>query len=58
MLAQLRLHSYSRSFRAVVRFGLRARPVRREIPFDALRLLRASSSLRLKNGYAQDDKVV
>ena len=36
-------------------FGLRVRPAKREIPFDALRLLRAGSSLRLKNGEAQDD---
>jgi hypothetical protein len=39
----------------VVPFGLRDTPVEREIPFDALRLLRAGSSLRLKTGYAQDD---
>jgi len=39
----------------VVQFGLRAEPVEREIPFDSLRSLRAGSSLRLKNGYAQDD---
>ena len=35
--------------------GLRVRPVTREIPFGALRLLRAGSSLRLKNGSVQDD---
>ena len=37
----------------VVRFGLRVRPVEREIPSTSLR---AGSSLRLKTGYAQDDK--
>jgi len=36
-------------------FRLRVEPVWREIPFDALRLLRAGSSLRLKSGSAQDD---
>jgi hypothetical protein len=36
----------------VVRFGLRSGPVKREIPSA---WLRAGSSLRLKNGYAQDD---
>jgi len=39
----------------VVQFGLRIRPAKREIPSTSLR---AGSSLRLKNGYAQDDKVV
>jgi len=39
----------------VVQFGLRIEPVKREIPSASLR---AGSSLRLKNGYAQDDKVV
>jgi hypothetical protein len=37
-------------------FGLRDKPDKRGDPFGALRLLRASSSLRLKNGSAQDDK--
>jgi hypothetical protein len=37
----------------VVRFGLRVGPVKREIPSTSLR---AGSSLRLKSGYAQDDK--
>jgi hypothetical protein len=36
----------------VVQFGLRSEPVKREIPSASLR---AGSSLRLKNGYAQDD---
>jgi len=36
----------------VVQFGVRAGPVAREIPSTSLR---AGSSLRLKNGYAQDD---
>jgi hypothetical protein len=36
----------------VVQFGLRAGPVKREIPSTSLR---AGSSLRLKSGYAQDD---
>jgi hypothetical protein len=36
----------------VVQFGLRTGPVKREIPSASLR---AGSSLRLKNGYAQDD---
>ena len=40
---------------AVVRLGLRARPVKQEIPSTSLR---ASSSLRLKNGSAQDDNRV
>jgi hypothetical protein len=35
--------------------GSRGRSVEREIPSASLR---ASSSLRLRNGYAQDDKVV
>jgi hypothetical protein len=35
-----------------VQFGLRAAPVKREIPSTSLR---AGSSLRLKNGSAQDD---
>jgi hypothetical protein len=39
----------------VVRFGLRVGPVEREIPSTSLR---AGSSLRLKRGYAQDDKVL
>jgi len=39
----------------VVQFGSRIRPVQWEIPSTALR---AGSSLRLKNGYAQDDKAV
>src|SRR5580698_3629388 len=39
----------------VRRQGSRDRSVQQEIPFDALRLLRADSSLRLKNGSAQDD---
>jgi hypothetical protein len=39
----------------VVQFGLRIRPAKQEIPSTALR---AGSSLRLKNGYAQDDTVV
>jgi len=38
---------------AVMQFGLRVGAVEREIPSA---LLRAGSSLRLKNGYAQDDK--
>ena len=71
----------------MVQFGLRIRPVKREIPSASLCrkspllaqrtrekwgtrdfhflwwaagpwALRAGSSLRLKNGYAQDDKVV
>ena len=36
----------------MVQFGVRAGPVKREIPSTSLR---AGSSLRLKNGYAQDD---
>jgi hypothetical protein len=36
----------------VVWFSLRVRPVKREIPSTTLR---AGSSLRLKNGCAQDD---
>jgi hypothetical protein len=36
----------------MMRFGLRIRPVQREI---LSALLRAGSSLRLKDGYAQDD---
>jgi hypothetical protein len=36
----------------MVQFGLRARPVKREIPSTSLR---EGSSLRLKNGYVQDD---
>ena len=40
---------------ATGKFGLRDETVKREIPFDALRLLRAGSSLRLKNGSIQDD---
>jgi hypothetical protein len=36
----------------VVQLGLRTGPVKREIPSASLR---AGSSLRLKNGYAQDD---
>jgi hypothetical protein len=36
----------------MVQFGLRSGPVEREIPSASLR---AGSSLRLKNGYAQDD---
>jgi len=36
----------------VVQFGLRAGPVKWEIPSTSLR---AGSSLRLKSGYAQDD---
>jgi hypothetical protein len=39
----------------VVQVGLRARADEREIPSTSLR---AGSSLRLKNGYAQDDKAV
>jgi hypothetical protein len=39
----------------VVQYGSRAKPVEWEIPSTALR---AGSSLRLKNGYAQDDAVV
>jgi hypothetical protein len=39
----------------VVQFGLRVRPTKQEIPSASLR---AGSSLRLKNGYAQDDSVV
>jgi hypothetical protein len=38
----------------VVQFGLRAGPVKREIPSTSLR---AGSSLRLKSGCAQDDAV-
>jgi len=38
----------------VVQFGLRVTPVKREIPSTALR----AGSLRLKNGYAQDDRAV
>ena len=38
----------------MVHFGLRAKPVETEIPSTSLR---AGSSLRLKNGYAQDDPV-
>ena len=38
-----------------VQFGSRARPVEREIPSTTLR---AGSSLRLKNGYVQDDAAV
>jgi hypothetical protein len=37
----------------VVQFGLRLRAVKQEIPSTSLR---AGSSLRLKNGSAQDDK--
>jgi hypothetical protein len=36
----------------MVQFGLRVRPVEREIPSTSLR---AGSSLRLKNGCVQDD---
>ena len=39
-------------------FGLRDGPGEREIPFDALRLLRAGSSLRRKNGSTQDDAAI
>jgi hypothetical protein len=39
----------------VVQCGSRAEPVEREIPSTSLR---PGSSLRLKNGYAQDDAVV
>jgi hypothetical protein len=39
----------------VVQYGSRAKPVKREIPSAAFR---AGSSLRLKNGYAQDDALV
>ena len=39
----------------VVQLGLRVVPVEREIPSASLR---AGSSLRLKNGYAKDDKVL
>ena len=39
----------------MVQFGLRVKPVETEIPSTSLR---AGSSLRLKNGYAQDDGVV
>jgi hypothetical protein len=39
----------------VVQFGLRFAPVKQEIPSASLR---AGSSLRLKNGSAQDDTVV
>jgi hypothetical protein len=39
----------------VVQFGLRIKPVEQEIPSTSLR---AGSSLCLKSGYAQDDKVV
>ena len=38
----------------VVQFGLRVGPVKREIPSASLR---AGSSLRLKNGSAQDDSL-
>jgi hypothetical protein len=37
-----------------MQFGFRDRLVQREIPSTSLR---AGSSLRLKKGYAQDDKV-
>jgi hypothetical protein len=62
-LAQRGLFLYTAQALVVLQFGLRIRPVEREIPFGALRLLRAGSSLRLgfyamKLGYAQDDKVV
>jgi hypothetical protein len=39
---------------AVARVGSRATPVEQEIPSASLR---AGSSLRLKNGYAQDGSV-
>ena len=38
-----------------MQFGLRAAPVKREIPSATLR---AGSSLRLKNSYARDDAAV
>ena len=41
--------------RVAVQFGLRIRPAKREIPSTSLR---AGSSLRLKSGYAQDDRAV
>src|ERR1700677_3865382 len=49
----LRAGDCQTKFRSVAaQFGLRARPVKREIPSAARR---AGSSLRLKNGSAQDD---
>jgi hypothetical protein len=41
--------------KARMRFGSRAKLVETETPSTSLR---AGSSLRLKNGYAQDDQVV
>jgi len=39
----------------VVHFGVRDKPIEQEIPSASLR---ASSSLRMKNAYAQDDTFV
>ena len=44
--------SQTRDYWVAVQFGSRARPVKPEIPSASLR---AGSSLRLKNGSAQDD---